>query len=197
MNLASQAIWERALAALPAQTERTITTLLIDAQARRARARYDTGSISRETALLLRAVSLQLRPAVAIEIGTFIGASTLAIAAGHVYTCDGSNDCLESTPTVTCHPFTKSRTMLRRLLERGIRAELFFFDGRIRDEDVPMIQRMARPGAVFLFDDYEPGEKGAVNIDRLSPHLQGYELLEPFVGFADRTTLAALWPKDY
>jgi hypothetical protein len=159
---------------------------------RRAKARYNTGSVPMETALLLRAMCRYYRPQVIAEVGTFIGTSTEAMLASRaIYTCDRSNDCLPRTDTIWTHPYQSSTEMLREIHEP---VDFFFFDGRIQPEDVPEIRRVSHAKTVYAFDDCTGVEKGTVNIAVLSPHLKDYALVAPFALYKERSTLAALVP---
>jgi predicted O-methyltransferase YrrM len=157
-----------------------------------------TGTISEAACLYLRIVCERVRPIVAVEIGTFIGTSALVLAsvAARVYTCDKDNDAMPSTERITCYPQTSSTIMLAELAQQGIKADLFFFDGRIQDADLPLIVALATPRAVFAFDDYEGHEKGVVNVQKLRPYVSpAYRLIEPPIdvdGLPSRTTIALL-----
>lgn len=165
-------------------------------EARRRLARYDTGAIGVETALLLRALVAHYRPRVAVEVGTFIGNSAAALAAaGHLYTCDRDNDCLPSTPTRTCYPYRTSTEMLADLVARGIVADLVFLDGRLSAADVPLLLRAMHARTAVAFDDFDYRHgKGMANVALLRQFLPRHALLEPYKAFAGRTTLAALLP---
>lgn len=167
------------------------------AESRRPRARFNTGTLAPPAAFVLRALSEVLAPKVVVEVGTFIGTSTLALAtrAGHVYTCDKDNDCLPSTPTRTCYPYRTSTEMFAELVAKGVRADLFFFDGRIQLPDLPLILRLSRPGTVYVFDDHTGQEKGVVNVARLRPFLPRHTLVEPDPSMAPAVTLAMLLPE--
>lgn len=167
-------------------------------EARRPSARYNTGTISEAACFYLRALTEHFAPRVAVEVGTFIGTSTSAIKAGHIYTCDKSNDCVPSSKRITCHPFTSSTRMLSQLKRRGVVADFFFFDGRIKAADVGLILDLSTSLTVYAFDDYEGDEKGVINVQLLLPHLsKPYTLMlppgavPPAVGL---TTIAVLAP---
>jgi hypothetical protein len=138
------------------------------------------------------------KPRVAIEVGTFIGTSAMAIQADRVYTCDKSNDCGPRDQRIVCYPFTSSTRMLIDLLRKGIRAEFFFFDGRIKEKDLDLILELSAPGAFYAFDDYEGEEKGVINVGRLGPRLPAhYQLVPPpgvIAGAEGATTIALLVP---
>jgi predicted O-methyltransferase YrrM len=163
----------------------------------RAKANYNTGSISRTSCMILRDLTEFYKPKVIVEIGTFIGKSTLSMKADHIYTCDKDNDCLPSSERITCFPKTKSTTMLAELVKRSVVADFFFFDGRIQREDIPMILSMSHPNTVYAFDDFYAengrGQKGIVNVNRLHPLLPKHRLTEPVL---QDTTIAVLYPES-
>lgn len=82
-----------------------------------------------------------------------------------------------------------------QLVADNIKADLFFFDGRIAMPDLPLILRLSHPRTVYLFDDFKGGEKGVVNVQRLSAVLPNtWASVQP-----DRereTTLAAIIPME-
>jgi 6-hydroxymethylpterin diphosphokinase MptE-like protein len=164
------------------------------AEHRRPLARFNTGSIPLETGLLLRAVCAWRRPKVAVEIGTFIGKSTLALQADVIYTCDKDNDCLPCTRTIRTHPYTTSTALLERLVAAGVAVDLFFFDGRLSGQDVSLIKRLATAATVYCFDDFHEGGKGLANWRRLQGSLPQHGLVEPYPMFAGRSTLALAVP---
>ncbi len=166
-------------------------------EALRAKANYNTGSISRTSCSILRGMTEFYRPRVIVEIGTFIGKSTLSMKADHIYTCDKDNDCLPSSERVTCFPKTKSTAMLAELLEQSIVADFFFFDGRIQTEDVEMILSLSHPATVYAFDDFysDPRpQKGLVNAMRMHFVLPKHRLVEPLPG--RDSTIAMLCPES-
>jgi hypothetical protein len=86
--------------------------------------------------------------------------------------------------------------MFDKLRREGVKAEVFFFDGRIGESEVPDILELSAPGAVYLFDDYHGGStgKGLANVKKLAPALKDYVLVMPYAPFKDRSTLAMLVP---
>lgn len=184
----------------------SVQQILTDAERRRPLAAYNTGTISEAACLYLMAVTRVLQPAkVAAEIGTFIGTSATVISLNvdRVYTCDKSNDCFKGNARIVCNPFTRSKRMLAELLRRGVSVDLFFFDGRIRDmAEVQLILALSKSTTVYAFDDFEGNEKGAINVDKLLPHLPiGSHFLIPppsdVLGLDSKTTIAALVPGDW
>lgn len=169
-----------------------------DAEKRRPRADYKTGTISEAAALYLRGLTEWLRPQVIVEVGTFIGTSTFAMLAPRVYTCDKDNACVRDTEFVKCYPKTRSTRMFEDLIANHIRAGFFFFDGRIQWEDLPLIEQLSTPQTVYAFDDYERHEKGVINVGLLLPRLKGYRFVPPPKAILDldtTTTIAVLVPE--
>jgi Protein of unknown function DUF115 len=147
---------------------------------RRERARFNTGTIPFETAVYLRALSRFYQPEVIAEVGTFIGTSTLALAPQRViYTCDSSNDCVPSTESIITHPYQTSAQMLREIQEP---VDFFFFDGRLKPDDLPEIKRLMHDRTVFVFDDYAGNKKGVANVHLLAPLIPTHTLIPPADG---------------
>jgi hypothetical protein len=148
--------------------------ILAEAEKRRWLSDYNTGSIAEFEAYLLRALAEFLKARVVIDVGTFIGTSACALASAStvtaVYTCDASNDCLHSTDVITTFPKVGSTEMLRTLAKRGVRADLCFFDGVLRHEDIDLLTRVTTPKVVFAVHDYNYGPKikkhGLVTVPR-------------------------------
>ncbi len=141
-----------------------------------------TGTISEAGCLYLRALCARYAPHVAVEVGTFIGSSAVAIAAeaGKLHTCDLHNSALTSQGNIKCYPATSSTQMFAELARDRVRASFFFFDGRIHENDLPLIDLIAEPGSIFAFDDFERGQKGDINVKRLGAHLKAeYRLVPP------------------
>lgn len=174
----------------------TIRRIQEQAEARRAAAAFNTGSIPEAAGVALRAITERFQPQTIVEIGTFIGASTEAMRSARIYTCDNRNDCYPESARVRTHPFQGSTQMLGPLVGQGITADLFFFDGRIQWPDIPLILRASTPRTVYVFDDYIGAEKGVVNVERLRPFLQDYALITPVGMVRDTMTLALLVPRS-
>lgn len=172
---------------------------------------FQTGSVSLAAMAYLRLLCERFHPATIIEIGTFIGKSTSAMlsepSVQHVYSCDMHNDCLQNSDRLTCFPLTTSTAMLGQVMERGVKADLFFFDGRLSPSDVPLVLRLSKWNTVYVFDDYHenpPGEqfpfgKGVFNLSLLEPFLPEHVFIEPPEQVGDVegwTTIAVLLPKE-
>jgi hypothetical protein len=157
-----------------------------------------TGTISEAACLYLRGLVERVQPKVCIEIGTFIGTSALVLLStgAFVATCDIDNGCVQSEGRLVAYPKTSSTAMFADLQARGVKADLFFFDGRIQEADVPLILALSSKRAVYAFDDYTGREKGVINVARLLPALpNGYRLTPPPARVLDlhtTTTIAVL-----
>lgn len=163
----------------------------------REKAAINTGSISRDSCKILRELTEFYRPRVIVEVGTFIGKSTLSMrASDHIYTCDMTNDCLPSSEKITCFPKQTSTQMLAQLWKtKKLLVDFFFFDGRIQIPDITLILSMSHVGTVYAFDDYEMSEryeKGAINVRLMAPLLPKHRLVEPRPDLD--TTIAVLEP---
>lgn len=188
-----------------------VRQLAVDADARRLRADYATGSILESEALALWALAEFVKARVVIEVGTFIGTSTTALAMGShvesVFTCDISNDCLPSFGVVRTYPKQSSTQMLRDVKRRGVRADLCFFDGVLSPTDADLVTEVTHDRTVFAFHDFNFGpkqrtargvtyletvpRKGIGNVNLLKPRLWKHTLVQP----QPDTTLALLVPE--
>jgi hypothetical protein len=187
-----------------------VAALAVDAEARRAQADYNTGSILESEACLLAVLSEVTQARTIIEVGTFIGMSTTALSLGSavqsVYTCDGSNDCLPATTVIRTYPKRTSTHMLRDLGRLGATADLCFFDGVLQQADSSLLRGLVHDQTVYAFHDYNYGpkqrigrqgpyletvpRKGIGNVRLLIPMLKRHRLVEPL----PETTLALLVP---
>ncbi len=141
-----------------------------------------TGTISEAGCLYLRALCARFVPHVAVEVGTFIGSSAMAMAseAGVIHTCDKDNDAFLSHGNIVTYGKKTSTQMFAELATARVRASFFFFDGRIHENDLPLIDLISEPGSIFAFDDFERGQKGDINVKRLGAHLKAeYRLVPP------------------
>lgn len=186
-------VWDGLLASLVPDDVPELVGHIAECEPRRERATYNTGTVPLETAVLLRALCRYYQPQIAVEVGTFIGTSTLALDASRaIYTCDRSNDCVPGTDHILTHPYQSSTDMLKEIQEP---VDLFFFDGRIQPEDLPHVQRLSHSRTVYAFDDCVGTEKGVVNASRLRPLVPEHVFIPPYAAFGNRTTLGALLPR--
>ncbi len=162
---------------------------------RRAKAKFKTGSVTTAAAVAIREVATWAQAKIAIEVGTFIGNSTMALkaVAEHVHTCDFSNDCLEPHTGITTYPYQTSLSMFTQLRDRRVVGNFCFFDGRLSEKDADILPKVTTYDCVFLFDDYEGRQKGVKNVELLAPRLPGYSFI---VLDELNTTLAMLVPSS-
>jgi predicted O-methyltransferase YrrM len=177
----------------------------------RAAADYDTGSTSLPAAWCLYNLVRYFRCARVIEVGTFIGRSAVAMAAamdaqnirGEIFTCDDSNSiAVPWTGGSRLHQFPKSSSteMLKAL--DGL-FDFVFLDGRLRVEDLPLVDGLVSQDTIFALDDFEGVEKGVANLSHLSrlhklkDHFLIYPASGPLLarhGLTNYSLVAALVP---
>lgn len=166
-------------------------------------AKHHENSIPPAAMAALSVLCAAVQPKMVIEVGTFIGNSTRILAkhAARVYTCDMSNDIKMGLPHVTQFPRQTSTQMLRLLTEP---ADLFFLDGRLHPDDVPLIGGLSTPETLFALDDCEGFEKGVVNALMLTQGSKRQMLYVPppsqalftAFGIVGRHTIGLLVPAD-
>ena len=153
---------------------------------------YNTGSISLPTTISLGLATAYFKPSVVIEIGTFIGRSTSAVAhANHlsnirscsIHSCDASNDIaldLSHFCDLTLYGNTKSTSMLGQLLDKQIVADMAVIDGRLQEQDAILLKEVMEKRSVIFLDDFEGVEKGVANADLLLKYSpQSFTLIYP------------------
>ena len=185
-------------------------------EALRDQADYNTGSISTAAVWSIFAACLYFQPKMVAEVGTFIGKSTLALAAAMdqtgnenlgVFTCDFSNQIslnLDTRTNVTQFPKQSSTDMFAELARQGLRCDLLLLDGRLQDDDLRLLSAILHDQSVMLLDDFEGTEKGCVNAMVLMRSLaETHFLLYPPTreamqrrGLMDGCTLAMIVPKS-
>lgn len=136
---------------------------------------YNTGSISAAAAWCLYNVVRYFGPSRIIEVGTFIGKSTTAMAAamddqqapGEIFTCDGSNDITlpwEGRTRIRQFPKTLSGEMFKTI---DAPCDMVFLDGRLKTQDLQLLDRLITRETFFVLDDFEGMEKGVINLTQL------------------------------
>ena len=131
------------------------------------------GTVGEYTANMLRRLAFYFQPRVVVEVGTYIGRSTHAIAEGmghgEIHTCDTGPGLLadDSWKGVFIHKYHSISTEMLKVIDKPV--DLFFFDGRIQPADMEFIKKLAVPECLYLFDDFEGIEKGVCNALMLQP----------------------------
>jgi predicted O-methyltransferase YrrM len=177
----------------------------------REKADYNTGSIWVSAAWCLYSLVRHFRLSRALEVGTFIGKSTFAMAAamddgghpGEVFTCDMSNSLdlpWSGRTQITQFKATSSTAMLEKL--DGV-FDFAFFDGRIQPQEIGRLEQLLAPDAIIALDDFEGIEKGVANLSllRQSARFKNHALIYPCPrellerrGFSSYSLTAALIP---
>ncbi len=156
----------------------------------RKNAEYNTGSISFSSAWCLYNLVRYFKPKRIIEVGTFIGKSTISmiqaqddegIKEAEIFTCDFSNQIsLPWNGETKIHQFQKqsSTEMLKKLT--GV-FDFLFFDGRLSEEDLVLLSKLISNKTIIVLDDFEGMEKGVINLINLRriPQLANYILIYP------------------
>ncbi len=156
----------------------------------RKNAEYNTGSISFSSAWCLYNLVRYFKPKRIIEVGTFIGKSTISmcqaqddedITEAEIYTCDLSNQIsLPWNRKTKIHQFQKqsSTEMLKKLT--GV-FDFLFFDGRLSEDDLVLLSKLISNKTIIALDDFEGMEKGVINLINLRriPQLANYILIYP------------------
>jgi hypothetical protein len=197
------------------QAKRNIISKHLEIEALRKLAEYNTGSISIAASVGLSLLINYFRPGVVAEIGTFIGRSTYSLALGNslnglkslqIHTCDFSNDIRIDFDTilenVIQYPKKSSTLMLNTIISQGIFPDVYLLDGRIQNDDIPLLVKLHAENSIFLLDDFEGTEKGVSNAFTLqnlfkNKFLLAYPPSNSFLrsyGFSDSSTTAVLIP---
>lgn len=155
----------------------------------RQQATYNTGSISSGAIWALFAACLFFKPKTVAEVGTFIGKSTFSMACamditfpegGEIYTCDFSNKInLEFGTRTQVRQFQmqSSTDMFSAMAAEKKKCDLLVLDGRLQNEDFPLLSSILGPDTVILLDDFEGTEKGVINAVHLMNSLSSTHYL--------------------
>lgn len=156
----------------------------------RKNAEYNTGSINFSSAWCLYNLIRYFKPKRIIEVGTFIGKSTISmsqaqddegIKEAEIFTCDFNNHIsLPWNGETKMHQFQKqsSAEMLKKI--NGV-FDFLFFDGRLTEEDLVLLSKLISNKTIIALDDFEGMEKGVINLIflRRIPQLAKYILIYP------------------
>ena len=180
----------------------------------RKKADYNTGSISNATAWCLYSLVKYFAPKNIMEVGTFIGKSSLSMVKaqddlylenGYFVTCDFSNDITIPWSGKTKFKQYKKQSSTEMLNNELISPDLISLDGRIQDNDLKILEKLLNQHTIILLDDFEGAEKGVINytklkkISKLKTHFLVYpcersKLLE--LGENSHSTTAVMLPTD-
>lgn len=167
-----------------------------------------TGSISRRSAELLWLLGRYFGPKTIAEVGTFIGRSTLSLYNGAkpsldlLATCDFTYDTWrapsgEAASKIRYYGKTSSTQMFQKLVAEGRKIDLFLIDGRLAQEDLPLLDALINPNTIFILDDFEGVEKGVANALMLRQKYPGLLLMvpenPPHAGWNDSHSLAVMF----
>ncbi len=146
----------------------------------RSQSPIDTGSIPASSAWLLYCAVLYFKPTRIVEIGTFIGKSTMSMALGadaargpcEIHTCDSKNDFalpdLALTPIVHYRKTTSGGMLQSMCQEDPVRPVDFVnIDGHLRAEDFPPMRRLLSADAIIALDDFHGVAKGVSNLIKI------------------------------
>lgn len=182
VRLYGRAVWTHLFEAVAFEAAHKDSFLakLHSLEALRDRADYDTGSISTASAWSLFATTRNFQPELILEVGTFIGKSTIAMGLGAdtgkrpctIHTCDFSNDIKLPAlckSTIVQYAKKSSTAMIAEMHAQNLAGMVDFIhvDGRFSDQDLQPLAAMCTPLAVFAFDDFEGIEKGVANYSKL------------------------------
>jgi len=176
----------------------------------RNQAEYNTGSISAFSAWGLFLLCRYFKVQRALEVGTFIGRSTMSIAkamnlsgGGEIHTCDASNDI-----DIVQHPPTriiqyKKQTSTQMLSAVSGAFDFAFIDSRLSEIDIARMAELLTDDAIIALDDFEGTEKGVANLFNLRSHPRFQQLflvpppgleMAKKLGFSSRSLTAVLLP---
>jgi predicted O-methyltransferase YrrM len=141
----------------------------------RATADYNTGSISPVAAWSLYSLTRHFKPKRIIEVGTFIGKSTISMATGledqktpgKIFTCDASNSITlpwDGQSEIKQFQSTTSGEMFKAI---DAPCDMVFLDGRLKKADLELLDPLITEDTVFVLDDFEGMEKGVINLTQL------------------------------
>jgi len=213
----SRVFWDILLDASEGVSEETKASFFdtsISLENLRVYASYNTGSISLSQAYLLYLVTKFFNPKKVIEVGTFIGRSTIAMALGmesqrnngEIHTCDSSNDIILPYYGSTDIIQYRRQTSVDMLKQLTPSFDFVFLDGRVGPDDLKMLDSLIHKDTVIALDDFEGMEKGVINLTYLKKlgKLKDYMLIYPASdtqlkdsGLKGRSLLALFIPKHF
>ena len=153
-------------------------------------ATYKTGSISGISGLILYYITRYFEPQRILEVGTYIGKSTISMAYAmdeqknkncYIATCDASNDIKlpwKGNTKINQYRLSSSTIMMEN---EKAKFDLIFLDGRLQKEDTKFLDKLCHEKTIFILDDFEGIEKGVINLILLRkiPNFNRYFLIRP------------------
>ena len=136
---------------------------------------YNTGSISSSSSWLLFSMVLFFKPQIIMEVGSFIGKSTISMALTadlnidqnkcEIYCCDSSNKIIfPDISTTTIKQFHKtSSTEMLKSFSSETKFDIIHLDGRLQKEDFVLLSKNITEKTIFILDDFEGIVKGVIN----------------------------------
>lgn len=136
---------------------------------------YNTGSITSTTAWLLYALTFYFQPKLILEVGSFIGKSTFSMALAaenydengdvEIHCCDHSNEIIfpQISKTKIFQYHKTSSTDMMKIIDRDKIFNFIHLDGRLQNNDYDLMMSRLDENSIFIFDDFEGGEKGVAN----------------------------------
>jgi len=201
-GMIARSFWEELGSSLvDDRAEEEAKQILADSREIEARFPSRTGSISLQSIKTVWLLARYFQPGVIVEVGTYIGRSTLAMARGAgdslrgIFTCDMSFDTwkpptAEDASKIQYFGKTSSTDMMKALVGRT-QVDMFLLDGRLQNEDLQLISSLRHDRSVFLIDDFEGVEKGVDNALKLRNAFPDLMLLAP------PATLSDGWSKSH
>lgn len=184
----------------------------LELESLRRNADYNTGSISAFSSWTLFLICRYFQVRRALEVGTFIGRSTMSISkamnlmgGGEIHTCDASNDISIPQYPPTAITQYKKQTSTQMLAQLSGPFDFAFIDGRLTTEDISAMANLLDDNAIIVLDDFEGMEKGVANLFNLRTHprYQNLFLVPPpsmqfseKLGFSSRALTAVLLPPN-
>ena len=180
---------------LPEEKKNVQKKAAIDLEQLRISADYNTGSIMPSQSFLLFLTTLFFQPKRVLEIGTFIGRSTISMALamesycedGEIFTCDASNEIeIPWNGSTKIDQFRKQSSTDMLSAMSGV-FDFLFLDGRLVEQDLALLDNLIGDMTVIGLDDFEGMEKGVINLTNLKrlKKLQHHFLIYP----ADRAAM--------
>ena len=136
---------------------------------------YNTGSITSSAAWSLFSVVLFFKPKIIIEVGSFIGKSTISMALAadfnaeqhkcEIYCCDYSNEIIfpDISDTLIKQFHKTSSTEMLKSFSTETKFDIIHLDGRLQKEDFILLRNNMTEKTIIILDDFEGIEKGVAN----------------------------------